>query len=53
VASALAGAGCAVRELHREQSTLEDVFTSLTTRDLAAHPEPAQASPISSAGAEA
>jgi ABC-2 type transport system ATP-binding protein len=37
VSAALAAAGLGLRELHREQSTLEDVFATLTTRDLAAH----------------
>jgi ABC-2 type transport system ATP-binding protein len=45
VAAALAKGGFPLRELHCEQSSLEDVFASLTTRDLVAHdeavPEPA------------
>jgi hypothetical protein len=36
VASALAAAGCKLRELHREQTSLEDVFATLTTADDAA-----------------
>jgi ABC-2 type transport system ATP-binding protein len=54
VSAALAAGGFALRELHCEQSSLEDVFASLTTRDLAAHdptsPEPvAPASPAEGA----
>jgi hypothetical protein len=33
VFSAVAAAGCTLRELHREQTSLEDVFASLTTAD--------------------
>jgi ABC-2 type transport system ATP-binding protein len=44
VSASLAAAGLALRELHREQSTLEDVFATLTTRDLAAHDD-AEAAP--------
>lgn len=33
VFSAIAAAGCTLRELHREQTSLEDVFASLTTAD--------------------
>jgi hypothetical protein len=35
VSAALAAAGFALRELRREQTSLEDVFARLTTRDLA------------------
>jgi ABC-2 type transport system ATP-binding protein len=46
VSASLAASGLALRELHREQSTLEDVFATLTTRDLAAH-EASEAAPPS------
>jgi gliding motility-associated transport system ATP-binding protein len=36
VFSAVAAAGCKLRELHREQTSLEDVFATLTTADHAA-----------------
>jgi len=39
VSAALAAAGFALRELHCEQSSLEDVFASLTMRDSALHDE--------------
>jgi hypothetical protein len=40
VFSAVAAVGCTLRELHREQTSLEDVFASLTTA------EPAEAGPF-------
>ncbi len=44
VFAAVAAAGLSLRELHREQTSLEDVFASLTTADAAAqHAEPAPA----------
>jgi ABC-2 type transport system ATP-binding protein len=52
VSAAVAAAGCRLRELHREQTSLEDVFASLTTADAAAAaahdhaaPEPKPAQP--------
>jgi len=51
VSASLAAAGLPLRELHREQSTLEDVFATLTMRDLAAHAEP-DAEPIQPIAAE-
>jgi ABC-2 type transport system ATP-binding protein len=40
VFSAVAAAGLTLRELRREQTSLEDVFAKLTTHDAAAEPEP-------------
>jgi ABC-2 type transport system ATP-binding protein len=50
VFAAVAAAGLTLRELRREQTSLEDVFTKLTTRDaalddIAAGPAPEQAAP--------
>ena len=38
VFGAVAAAGLTLRELRREQTSLEDVFASLTTRDAATEP---------------
>ncbi len=49
VFQAVAAAGLALRELRREQTSLEDVFAKLTQHDAAAHaepvPEPSQSTP--------
>ncbi|HEX4351889.1 MAG TPA: ATP-binding cassette domain-containing protein [Polyangiales bacterium] len=52
VSASLAAAGLPLRELHREQSTLEDVFATLTTRDLAHEPIDAEppSQPIAAEG---
>jgi ABC-2 type transport system ATP-binding protein len=52
VATALAMAGLGLRELHREQSSLEDVFASLTTREPVQHQEGPPPSAASAPGAE-
>ncbi|HET6337705.1 MAG TPA: hypothetical protein VFG30_31000, partial [Polyangiales bacterium] len=50
VSSAVAAAGCKLRELHREQTSLEDVFATLTTAD---HAEESTIEPLAAAGSAA
>lgn len=45
VFGAVAASGCKLRELHREQTSLEDVFASLTTADAAAAATPDASAP--------
>ena len=49
---AASGSGVVLRELRREQASLEDVFTNLTTRDAAAEATDAGAGPAASGDAE-
>jgi ABC-2 type transport system ATP-binding protein len=50
VAAAVAAAGCKLRELHREQTSLEDVFATLTTAD---HAEEGGTEPLAAAASAA
>jgi ABC-2 type transport system ATP-binding protein len=52
VFSAIAAAGCTLRELHREQTSLEDVFATLTHADHAASEEPLAAAESSASSNE-
>jgi ABC-2 type transport system ATP-binding protein len=51
LSAALAANGFSLRELRREQTSLEDVFATLTTRDHADAPSPAELADSAGAGA--